>query len=93
MPTKTITGKIVSQPIIQTNQYNALVVLLVETQEGSQELYYEQPLHSQFALVEQFVNTNFSKIALSAIGDMVECKVYDNSEILSFRNITRNRHF
>ena len=91
METKILTGVVVSQPVVLSNESQALVLIAVKSDEGYREMHRNSRascLHK--SLSWNYANTIFSHIAPSSIGDTVEIKISDdNGEILDFKNITR----
>ena len=88
-----VKGQIVSQPVVVRNDREAIVMLVVKTDNGYEELYCKRIISSICGgLDKNFVKTRFSLIALSAVGDSVEAKMWHNSgEIYEFKNITQGR--
>ena len=90
-----IIGKLVSSPLVLTREEREFFVsILIETEDGCEEFYYKKIYHSIYPL-SQICGTIFSKIALSAVGDMVKIKInriYPKGskvcEILDFTNLT-----
>lgn len=96
MKTIKTTGEIASQPLVITDlqKRQALVILMVKTNVGYIELYYEYWISSLSNLKGTFVNSVFSKIALSAIGDKIEVEFIEHSRcISSFKNKTQGAIF
>ena len=86
---KKITGKLISTPVVLKDGYTAIVLIMVETQKGCQEFYKD----STITEVAKLINSDFSKVALSAIGDIVEFDAETTSSgkrIWQFKNITHN---
>ena len=65
---KKITGKLISTPVVLKDGYTAIVLIMVETQKGCQEFYNDRTITE----VAKLINSDFSKVALSTIGDIVE---------------------
>lgn len=96
METIKITGEIASQPLVITDlqKRQALVILMVKTNVGYIELYYDYGISSLYNLKGNFVNSVFSKIALSAIGDKIEVEFIEHSRcIFRFKNKTQRKVF
>ena len=86
---KKITGKLISTPVVLKDGYTAIVLIMVETQKGCQEFYKD----STITEVAKLINSDFSKVALSAVGDIVEFDAETTSSgkrIWHFKNVTHN---
>lgn len=83
---KEIRGKIVSTPVVLQEKYTAIVLIMVETRDGCKEFYKDRT----FTYVRELIDSEFSKIALSAVGDDVKFDVSDDNRIWHFKNITHN---
>ena len=86
-----ITGKLISMPVVLKDGYTAIVLIMVETQKGCQEFYKD----STITEITKLINSDFSKVALSAVGDMVEFDAETSlclpgKRIWHFKNITHN---
>lgn len=90
-----IKGQVISQPQVITNEYNAVVMLVVRTDEGCKEIYHQHVIPSTIRnFARKFVGSKFSLIALSAIGDSIEAEICSSSgEIYSFENKTQGRKY
>ena len=91
MAVKVITGQLVCQPVVLTDESQALVLIAIKSNEGYREMYRNSRKSSlNNSLSWNYVNSIFSHIATSSIGETVEVKIYDSTgEILDFKNITR----
>lgn len=91
MTMKVITGQIVCQPVVLTDEDQALVLIAVKSNEGYKEMHcikHKSSLHK--SLQWNYANSMFSKIATSSIGETVEVEISPSTgEIFSFKNITR----
>ena len=91
MSVKVITGQIVCQPVVINDENEALVLVVVKSNEQYTELHYTRhrsSLHK--SLSWNYANSMFSKIATSSIGETVEVEIsHSTGEIFSFKNITR----
>ena len=84
-------GKIVTQPVVITSAREITILLLIETVNGYEDLYFSAPILSQ-KIGAQIIRRQASYIALSSVGDYVELDVSKNPKfsIINFKNITRN---
>jgi capsular polysaccharide biosynthesis protein len=78
-----VVGKIVGNPLVLKDEYQAIVLIMVKTDKGCREFYRNRHITS----MRKLINTTFSRVALSAIGDDVELDV-SGSEIYDFKNLT-----
>ncbi len=97
MARKTIVGTVASQPVVITLHCNTTAVLLsVKTEKGYKKCMTSITSGSPEVLTKMsIIDSMFSNIALSAIGDKVELEVRDSSSetlgarIFSFKNHTQ----
>ena len=90
MAVKVITGQLVCQPVVLTDESQALVLIAIKSNEGYREMYRNSRKSSLIkSLSRNYANTIFSHIATSSIGETVEVKYDSTGEILDFKNITR----
>ena len=91
MKVKVITGQLACQPVVLSNESQALVLIVVKNNEGYREAHRNSRATClNKSLSWNYANTIFSHIATSSIGETVEIKISDyNGEILDFKNITR----
>ena len=90
MAIRHLIGKIVSQPVVITGDDMALVMLKIKSDDGYTEMHYQCPVGSfRNGLAGRFANSQFSAIALSAVGDVVEVEIRGNGEVYSFHNKTQ----
>ena len=91
MEVKVITGQLACQPVVLSNENQAIVLIAVKSDEG----YIEMHRNSHASCLNKslswnYANTIFSHIATSSIGETVEVEIsVSNGEILDFKNITR----
>lgn len=91
MAVKIITGQIVCQPVVLTDESQALVLIAVKSNEKYVELHYKHRRSClNKSLSRNYANSTLSKIATSSIGETVEVEIFDSTgEIIEFKNITR----
>ena len=91
MEVKVITGQLACQPVVLSNENQAIVLIAVKSDEGYREMHRNSRVSSlNKSLSWNYANTIFSHIATSSIGETVEVKIsVSNGEILDFKNITR----